>query len=106
MTDFKPYHDQLPDGWIVSPKDHAEYLAAELAREIPNGHLLDGVAVSVVAHRDGTDDILCWHRSEPLRFTVVHLSWRGRTEINSKHPAVECDGSFDDFLAYERGFSG
>ena len=72
---------------------------------MPDGHFLEGVTVSVVAHRDSTDDILCWHRDDTSRFTVVHLSWRGRTEIDSKYPAVECDGSFDDFLDYERRFS-
>ena len=106
MPNFKTYHDQLPDGWFASPQDHAESLVAELARELPTGHLLDGVAVSVVAHRDGTDDILCWHHNDLARFTVIHLSWLGRTEINSQHPTVECDGSFDDFLEYERAFLG
>ena len=105
MPNFKPYHDQLPEGWLVSPQDHAEYLATELARELPDGHLLDRVAVSVVAHRGGTDDILCWHHDDLARFTVIHLSWLGRTEGDCNHPAVECDGSFADFLAYERGFS-
>jgi len=105
FPNFKPFLELLPDGWFATPPDRAELLTAELQRELPPEHLLGAVAVNVVAHRDGTDDILCWHRDSPERFTVVHLSWLGRTEINAKHPTVESDGTFDDFLAYERRFS-
>ena len=47
--------------------------------------------VEVVAHREGTDDILCRHLDELSRFTVVHLTWLGREEIDTQHPAVEAD---------------
>ncbi|MBB3210756.1 hypothetical protein FHS27_006604 [Rhodopirellula rubra] len=93
---------ELPDGWFVTPSDRAALLATELARELPSGHLLDGLALDVVAHRDGTDDILCRQRNHPNRFIVVHLTWLGRTEVNAAHPAVEVSGTFDEFLAYER----
>lgn len=47
---------------------------------------------------DGIDDVLFRHGDQPDRFTVIHLSWLGRTEINAQHPTVELDGSFSEFL--------
>ena len=95
---------RLPDGWFASDPEHADLLHAELQRELPPGHLLFDVPVTVIAHREGTDDILCRRKADPDRMTVVHLTWIGRTEINDKHPTVQVDGTFDDFLAYERQF--
>jgi hypothetical protein len=96
----------LPEGWFPSDLEKAGLLHAELQKELPPGHILYGVPVEVVAHRDGTDDILCRHRADPARFTVIHLSWLGREEINPQHPHVEDDGDFDSFLRYEAAFYG
>jgi hypothetical protein len=93
---------RLPEGWFRSSLEIATDKERELSLELTRGHLLDGVAVRVVAHREGTDDVLCWHIREPQRFTVIHLTWRGATEIDAKHPWVEADGTFEDFLAYEQ----
>jgi hypothetical protein len=68
---------------------------------LPPGHLLYGLPVSTFATRRGTDDVLFRHRDDPSRFTVVHLSWLGRTEINAQHPTVEFDGTFQEFLEEE-----
>ena len=97
--------EQLPDGWIVSTPKHAENLARELETELPKKHILKSVPVRVIANRDGTDDILCQHVNEPKRFTVVHLTWKGREEIDG-HPSVEVDGTFDDFIEYENNYLG
>ena len=91
-------------GWYVSDPNRAAQLLRELMLELPPDHLLDGRALAVVAHREATDDILCRHSAEPERHTVIHLSWLGRQEIDSRHPWVEADGTFDDFLAYEARF--
>jgi hypothetical protein len=96
----------LPEGWFLSDPNQAEFLRVELRKELPPGHVLFGVSVQVVAHRLGTDDILCRHLEHPAQFTVVHLSWLGREEINPRHPHVECDGDFDAFLRYEAAFLG
>ena len=97
---MKRYLNNLPEGWFPTNPKRAETFQAELQRELPNGHLLKGRTVLILAHCEGTDDILCQHIDEPDRFTVVHLSWIGKTEINAQHPFVEVDGSFDDFLEY------
>ena len=94
----------LPDGWYESEKTESSARYAELQKELTTGHLLYQRAVTVVAHRDGSDDILCQHNDDLERFTVIHLSWIGRTEINAEHPTVEVDGSFADFLNYENKF--
>ena len=59
------------------------------------------VPVILFATRRGIDDVLFRHRDDPDRFTVIHLSWLGRTEINAQHPTVEFDGSFQEFVAWE-----
>ena len=94
----------LPEGWFESDSTEASVRHAELQRELPPGHILYQKPVSVVAHRDGTDDILCRHYDDADRFTVIHLSWLGREEINSKHPHVEVDGDYGNFLDYESAF--
>ena len=98
-TAFRP---DLPEGWVYPSAEEAAQLDAELEREIPPGHLLEGVAVEAFAWRNhATDDVLFRHQLAPERFTVIHLSWLGDTEINAHHPGVEFDGSFDGFLAWE-----
>lgn len=96
--------DKLPLGWYPSPPDVAANMQRQLALELPPGHLLDGIPVKVIAHRLGTDDILCWHVHDPLRFTVIHLTWSSSKQTDADFPCVERDGTFDDFLAYERRF--
>ena len=98
-TTFRP---SLPEGWIYPDAEEAQRLFSELQRELPPGHLLDGVAVNVFASADGIDDVLFRHRDHPDRFTVIHLSWLGRTEINAQHPTVEFDGSFAEFLTDQK----
>lgn len=102
-----PFRPDLPDGWVYPSTAEAEHLEAELLRELPPGHLLDGVAVEAFAWRDGaTDDVLFRHRHVPERFTVIHLTWIGDTEIDKHHPTVEFDGSFDGFVAWEERLWG
>lgn len=93
---------RLPAGWVVPDIEEAARLKAELDRELPPGHLLAGVAVEVFASADGIDDVLFRHRDEPDRFTIIHLSWLGRTEINDLHPTVEFTGTYAEFLADQK----
>lgn len=60
--------------------------------------------IEVVAHREGTDDILCRHVENNDRLAVIHLTWLMREEIGPNHPTVEVDGNINDFYAYERQF--
>ncbi len=95
----------LPEGWFPASEIESKKLYSELQKELPQEHLLFGVDVEVIAHRDGaTDDILVRHVGEPERYTVIHLTWSSRQEGDAAHPSVEVDGSWEDFLAYEREF--
>jgi hypothetical protein len=97
----------LPLGWFYPDRESASHLHAELMRELPPGHLLTCRPVEIFAWREGaSDDVLCRHVEDPDRFTAVHLSWLGRTEINSLHPTVEFDGTFAEFLAEEERLYG
>jgi hypothetical protein len=61
-------------GWYVPTAELAADFERQLAVEIGSSHMLVGIAVKVVGYRNGTDDILCRHESNPSRFTVVHLA--------------------------------
>jgi hypothetical protein len=91
----------LPLGWEYPDSDWAASLDAELQRELPPGHPLYGCRVEVFAAREGDDDTLLRHLDDPGRFTVVHLTWLGREEINAQHPWVEFDGTLAEFLDRE-----
>lgn len=100
-------HLVLPEGWVYpEDPDISANLHAELLRELPPDHLLFGHAVEAFAYRHGSDDVLFRHRDQPSRFTVIHLSWLGREEINAQHPTVEFDGTFDEFVAEEERHYG
>src|SRR6478609_618660 len=101
MPSEAPECYELPEGWFWPDADEAHSLHEELRRELPPGHMLHGLSISTFATRRGIDDVLFRHRDDPGRFTVIHLSRLGRTEINAQHPTVEFDGSFSEFLAEE-----
>jgi hypothetical protein len=93
----------LPSGWFHPSQDVATKLQDELARELPPAHPLAGTALEIYAWREGaTDDVLVRHLQDADRFTIVHLSWSGRTEVNPAHPTIEYDGTFIGFLEFER----
>lgn len=94
----------LPEGWFYSDREQSDRLLQELKLELPPGHVLYHRNVKVIAHRDGTDDILCKHLEEDDRYTVTHLTWLGKEEFNESHPWVEVDGTFNDFITYEEKF--
>jgi len=93
--------ESLPLSWFFASEKEREYLWNELQKEIPVGHVLFRVPLLIIATQNYvTDDILCKHLNEPDRYTVVHLTWSAATETIENLPAVEMDGSFEDFLNY------
>ena len=93
-------------GWHYPDNAVAQSLQAELQRELPPGHLLYGRAVEILAFREDQDDVLCHHLNEPDRFTVIHLTWLRKREINAQHPSVCFDGKFVEFFVEEERFYG
>lgn len=102
MTDGDARKVDIPLGWEYLDPEEAAGRITELKRELPPGHLLFGIPVETFAARIGDDDTLFRHLDEPDRFTVVHLTWIGREEINSEHPWVDFDGTFAEFLKREQ----
>jgi hypothetical protein len=92
--------DALPAGWFWTEEPERSALEAEYELELPEIHPLYGIEVSVVAHRDATDDILVRHDSHGDRVSVVHLTWAKRKELPN-HPGVEFTGSHEEFLQWE-----
>ena len=93
-------------GWHFPDAAIAQSLHGELQREVPPEHLLYGRAVETVAYRQDQDDVLFRHQDEPDRFTVIHLTWTRKREINAEHPSVCFDGTFAEFFTAEEKFYG
>ena len=72
----------LPLGWIPSEGEELVGLYTELRTELGPGHTLYDIDVEIIAHRTGTDDVLCWHIDDEQRLTVLHLSWLMKVEHN------------------------
>jgi len=89
-------------GWHYPVENVAHGFHAELQRELPPGHLLYGRAVEVIAYREDRDDVLFRYVDEADRFTVIHLTWIRKREINAQHPSVCFDGTFEEFFAAEQ----
>src|SRR5262245_28375781 len=87
MNDTSADRPMLPPGWYYPTEGEAQGLHDELQRELPPGHLLFGRPVETFAYRRDRDDVLFRHRDEPGRFTVIHLTWIRKREINSEHPS-------------------
>lgn len=97
----------LPAGWSRTSPERAHAFLDELRRELRWRHRLHGVALEAFADRDGaSDDVLFRLVDQPDRFAVVHLTWRGRTEISAEWPSVVFEGTFDEFVAYDAAHWG
>jgi hypothetical protein len=65
-------------GWFAVGDEDAAGLERELARELPDGHVLKGVSVRAIARRFDQDDVV--FRLEDGRLCVVHLTWNVERE--------------------------
>lgn len=77
----------LPSHWrdVSGQPELRDALAAELAREVPAGHALDGRHDTVLARCEICDDVLI--TVDANAYAVVHLTWKRETDANS--PSVE-----------------
>ena len=63
-------------------------LVDELRRELPPGHVLANVEVSVVARRHDCDDVLFTLNDGSGRLALVHLTWSQAKETIPVFPAT------------------
>ena len=87
---------RLPDGWVAVDRERAAALEAELRRELPAGHRLQGLALTAVASSRDDDDVLFRPMSGGGPFYVVHLTWS--VETDPAWPWTDAYDDMDDFL--------
>jgi hypothetical protein len=73
-------------------------LRAELHRELSPSHPLFGVTVAAIGRRSDCDDVLFQLLDGSNRVAVVHLTWRGRPEEDSRWPDTVVYGSLQDWV--------
>jgi hypothetical protein len=70
--------------WTVPEPDRAKVLEAELIRELPSVHILQGRKVRALAARVDCDDALFKIEGDTVTLALVHLTFR--KEVNSRWP--------------------
>ncbi len=71
--------------WIATGQ-YADNLVKELEREVTEGHALWKVKMRAIAQRSDSDDVLFEIESEQGKYAVVHLTWSGEPEPDSRWP--------------------
>ncbi len=64
----------------------ADNLVKELEREVTEGHKLWRVQVKAIAQRTDSDDVLFKIENGSNGYAVVHLTWSGEPEEDTKWP--------------------
>jgi len=87
---------EYQEPWNATGK-YADNLVKELEREVTEGHLLFQVEVRAIAQRTDSDDVL--FRLPDGRCAVVHLTWSGEPEGDSRWPDTRV---FESWEAWSR----
>jgi hypothetical protein len=90
----KGFTDHLEPWHAVSPERRAQ-LDAEVAQELPPGHVLAGRPLAAAAARSDRDDVL--FEIPGLGYAVVHLTWSGRRENSPEWPRTEVFSSIEEW---------
>lgn len=80
--------------WIATGQ-YADNLVKELEREVTQGHALWKVKARAIAQRSDSDDVLFEIESEQGRYAVVHLTWSGEPEPDSRWPDTRIFATID-----------
>jgi hypothetical protein len=88
------------DPWysIEGADELQEGLDAELARELPRGHALDGRPARSIARRLDNDDVLYLLDGDGPELAVVHLTWRRTRETSPSWPWTELFRNAAEFV--------
>lgn len=68
------------DPWYALAEDERAKLSAELKREMPDGHVLQGIQLTCLARRQDRDDVLFELNDGSGRLATVHLTWQVESE--------------------------
>jgi len=71
--------------WIATGQ-FADNLVKELEREATEGHALWKIKTRAIAQRSDSDDVLFEIESDQGKYAVVHLTWSGEPEPDSRWP--------------------
>jgi ABC-type amino acid transport substrate-binding protein len=92
----------LPAPWSLLTEDQLlTTFEVELAREVAPGHALANLTGRIIAKRDDCDDVLV--ALNDGRVAVVHLTWSGRREADTRWPTTTIYESLENWrLAADR----
>ncbi len=90
--------DEFKEPWVVVGK-FASNLVVELEREIVRNHPLFGRKVQAIAQRTDSDDVLFAVECDagPVQYAVVHLTWSGEPELDTRWPDTKTYESFEEW---------
>lgn len=84
--------------WEPVSGSSAASLETELARELSSGHTLFGIKATVLGKRADNDDVLLSLVKGPSLFAVVHLTWKGQPEVDTRFPATSLFKSAEEAM--------
>jgi hypothetical protein len=76
----------------------SEGFQEELRNEVNSKHPLSGRQAITVGRRIDCDDVLFFLPDNPDPLAVVHLTWRMKTESDSRWPSTSFFRSLDDWI--------
>ena len=70
----------------------------ELTKELRDGHVLYGTETHCIGRREDRDDFLFEVSGERLKYAVVHLTYSGGKESDTKLPITIVYENIDEFI--------
>jgi hypothetical protein len=83
--------------WIAV-SEYTEKFVKELHREVGEHHVLWARMVDPIAQRIDSDDVLFEVKDEPPYYAVVHLTWRGIRETDSRWPDTTLFSNLEEWI--------
>ena len=88
--------DYIREPWELIDSSLGDGIKDELLKEINGDHPLHKVNCEPVAKRIDNDDVLFRINPHLCEYAVVHLTWSGKKEVDSKWPHVDFFADTDD----------
>lgn len=93
-----PQASELLPPWKETADVVKDKLGEELRKEVAQGHPLYGIRASVVAKRQDRDDVLFALEGHSSGLAVVHLTWKGKPELNPTWPSTTFYSDWQDWV--------